>query len=539
MGDQLVMDRFRLLERIGSGGMGTVYRAFDERLQREVAVKRLQASDPARVMREAQAAARLNHPAIVTLYELGEHDGHAVLVSELVPGETLAQLEAAGDLCDRDVAEIVADLCEALVHAHDRGVVHRDIKPENVIVRELGGIGRRAKLMDFGIARIAGAPTLTAHGEVVGTLAYMSPEQAEGEIAGPPSDIYSLALTAYECWAGANPVAGTTPAETARRIGEPVAPLRLCRPDLPEGLADTIDACLDSEPELRPSPFELRDCVLAELSDLDAVHTLPARDEAAAGASPRRPVATAKVAILAAAVLILGLIAGPLAAPGLALVLAVLSLPSLVVGATVAGLAVCAAPLLGALGLGPAAAGLGATGPTPPARAILGVGAWLWLFGGALALGAGPTLGLAPGAPHGWLYDASLAAETILRPLLGVDSLLGAAIFALAAVGLGRLLEMRHAALALLAAMLWAAALNAALALVGDGSLAEHPIAVVATAGLAVAAGVRRPARPWGGSATAGRPATAHARAQGAPRREACVDACSGVALDRFRGAAP
>lgn len=481
------MDRFRLVERIGSGGMGTVYRAFDERLQREVAVKRLEASEPARVMREAQAAARLNHPAIVTLYELGEHDGHAVLVSELVPGETLAQLESAGDLCDRDVAEIVADLCEALVHAHDRGVVHRDIKPENVIVRELGGIGRRAKLMDFGIARVAGAPTLTAHGEVVGTLAYMSPEQAEGEIAGPPSDIYSLALTAYECWAGENPVAGATPAETARRIGEPVAPLRRTRPDLPEGLADTIDACLDPEPELRPSPFELRDCVLSELPDLDAAHSLPARDTSAQSSSPRHPDTTMKVAVLATAAVILALIAGPLAAPGLALVLAVLSLPSLLIGATVAGLAVCAAPLLGAIGLGPAAAGLGAVAPTTAGRAILGVGAWAWLFGGAVALGIGPTLGVAPGAPHDWLYDAPLAAETILRPLVSIASILGAATFALAAVALGRLLEMRHAALALLAAMLWAAGVNAALALIGDGALASRPIVVVATAGLAVA----------------------------------------------------
>ena len=104
-----------------------------------------------------------------------------------------------------------------------------------------------------------------------------------------------------------------------------------------------------------------------------------------------------------------------------------------------------------------------------------------------MALGAGPALGLAPAAPHDWVYDASIASEAILRPLASVDSLLGAAIFALAAVALGRLLEMRHAALALLAAMLWAAALNATLALVGDGSLAERPIAVVATAGLAVA----------------------------------------------------
>jgi hypothetical protein len=417
------------------------------------------------------------------------------LVSELVPGETLAELEATGELCDRDVGEIVADLCEALVHAHDRGVVHRDIKPENVIVRELGGIGRRAKLMDFGIARIAGAPTLTAHGEVVGTLAYMSPEQAEGEIAGPPSDIYSLALTAYECWSGENPVAGVTPAETARRIGEPVLPLRHSRPDLPEGLADTIDACLDPDPELRPSPFELRDCVLAELTDLDSAHPLPpTRDEAADDRTDRHPLAPARLAVLGAAVVALALVAGPLAAPGLALILAVLALPSLLIGATTASLAVCAAPLLGAIGLGPAAAGLGAVGPRPASRALLGVGAWVWLFAGALALGTGADLGIAAGAPHGWIYDASLAAETILRPLAGVDSLLGASIFAVAAVALGRLLEMRHASLSLLAAMLWAAGLNAALSVVGDGSLAGRPIVVVATAGVAVALefGLRR-----------------------------------------------
>ena len=106
--------------------------------------------------------------------------------------------------------------------------------------------------MDFGIARLAGAPTLTEDGAVVGTLAYMSPEQAEGERAGPESDVYSLALTAYECWAGENPVAARSPAETARRIGRRVAPLGERRPDLPEGLADTIDACLGRDPRRAP-----------------------------------------------------------------------------------------------------------------------------------------------------------------------------------------------------------------------------------------------------------------------------------------------
>jgi hypothetical protein len=315
----------------------------------------------------------------------------------------------------------------------------------------------------------------------------MSPEQAEGEIAGPPSDIYSLALTAYECWSGSNPVAGRTPAETARRIGEPVAPLRLTRPDLPEGLTDTIDACLDPDPELRPTPFELRDCVLAEMPELDEVHALPGTSTQADDREPREPIATARLAVLAACITALAVIAGPLAAPGLAIVLALLATPMLVVGATVPSLAVLAAPLLGAIGLGPAAAGLGAVGPTPPARAILGAGAWFCLFGGALALGIGPLMGVAPAAPAGWISDASLTAEAVLKPLFGFDSVLGACVFAIAAVALGRLLEMRHASLALLAAMLWAAAVNAAISPVGDGSRAGRPFALVPTAALAVA----------------------------------------------------
>ena len=204
---ELVMGRFRVLDRVGSGGMGTVYRAFDERLQRQVAVKEIAGTDARRVLREAQAAARLNHPGIVTLYELGSEGDRALLVSELVEGTTLAELALSESLSDREAAEFGADICEALAHAHERGVIHRDVKPQNVIVRADDGVGRRAKLMDFGIASLAGAPALTATGEVVGTLAYMAPEQAEGEPANEPADTYSLALTLYELWAGTNPVA--------------------------------------------------------------------------------------------------------------------------------------------------------------------------------------------------------------------------------------------------------------------------------------------------------------------------------------------
>jgi serine/threonine-protein kinase len=252
----LVLNRFLIERRIGSGGFGVVYEAWDGRLERPVAVKAIEQRGEAgrRVLREAQAAARLNHPGIVTLYEMGEEDGNALLVTELVEGSTLARLDDAGELSDREIGEIGADLCEALDHAHSRGVVHRDIKPQNVQVTE----GEpRAKLMDFGIARLAGDAPLTAAGDVVGTLAYMSPEQAEGRPAGPEADVYSLALVLYECWSGENPHRRSTPAATARSIGSRARRLRRLRPDLPRELADTVDACLAPRPSHRPSLEEL------------------------------------------------------------------------------------------------------------------------------------------------------------------------------------------------------------------------------------------------------------------------------------------
>ncbi len=253
----LVLNRFLIERRIGSGGFGVVYEAWDGRLERPVAVKAIEQQGEAgrRVLREAQAAARLNHPGIVTLYELGEEDGNALLVTELVEGSTLARLSAAGELSDREIGEIGADLCEALDHAHSRGVVHRDIKPQNVQVTDSEP---RAKLMDFGIARLADADgALTAAGDVVGTLAYMSPEQAEGRPAGPEADVYSLALTLYECWGGENPHRRTNPAATARAIGARTRPLHRLRPDLPRELTESVDACLAARPSRRPSLEEL------------------------------------------------------------------------------------------------------------------------------------------------------------------------------------------------------------------------------------------------------------------------------------------
>jgi eukaryotic-like serine/threonine-protein kinase len=264
----LVLNRFLIERRIGSGGFGVVYEAWDGRLERPVAVKAIEQRGEAgrRVLREAQAAARLNHPGIVTLYEMGEEDGNALLVTELVEGSTLARLAQRGELSDREIGEIGADLCEALDHAHSRGVVHRDIKPQNVQV--IADSEVRAKLMDFGVAHLAGDSPLTAAGDVVGTLAYMSPEQAEGKPAGPEADVYSLALTLYECWSGENPFRRTGAAATARAIGARARRLRRLRPDLPRELTDTVDACLSPRPNHRPSLEELGTAIEDSLDEL-------------------------------------------------------------------------------------------------------------------------------------------------------------------------------------------------------------------------------------------------------------------------------
>ncbi|MET0305061.1 MAG: serine/threonine-protein kinase [Solirubrobacterales bacterium] len=273
----LVLNRFLIERRIGSGGFGVVYEAWDGRLERTVAVKAIESRGAQcckRVLREAQAAARLNHPGIVTLYEMGEEDGNALLVTELVEGRTLARLSREGALSDREIGEIGADLCEALDHAHSRGVVHRDIKPQNVVVAPEGEF--RARLMDFGIARLSDSASLTAPGDVVGTLAYMSPEQAEGQTAGPEADVYSLALTLYECWGGENPNRRATPAATARAIGARPRPLRRLRPDLPREISDAIDSALQSRPGRRPALEELGSAIEDALDrladDLPATH---------------------------------------------------------------------------------------------------------------------------------------------------------------------------------------------------------------------------------------------------------------------------
>lgn len=254
-----VLGRYRLLQRLGSGGFGEVFRAQDELLRRQVAVKRIPCEqDGERAAREAYAAARLSHPAIVALYEAAQEGGYFYLTSELVEGQTLARLVAQDALTDQEILEIGIALCDALRHAHGRGVIHRDVKPQNVLVPDepvdRAGV---AKLTDFGGARLDGEEALTATGDVLGTLAYMAPEQSEGHQAGPHADLYSLALVLYEALCGRNPVRAATPAATVRRIGSELPSLRRERRDLPRALTEAIDAALCPDPEDRGEVADL------------------------------------------------------------------------------------------------------------------------------------------------------------------------------------------------------------------------------------------------------------------------------------------
>src|SRR5215216_4605600 len=271
-GAQVVLGRYRMERRLGAGGFGVVWLAWDEKLEREVAVKVIprERGEGERVEREARAAARLNHPGIVGVYELASDDHDVYLVSELVRGRTLAELTRAGAISDRDVARIGIALCDALDHAHARGVIHRDVKPGNVMVLADPAAGAGfAKLADFGVAHVATADALTRTGDIVGTLAYMAPEQAEGARVTPACDVYSLALTLYEAWTGTNPVKAGGPAATARRLGRPLPSLASMRRDLPLELCDALDDALDVDPVRRPSPKELRRHLAAVESELE------------------------------------------------------------------------------------------------------------------------------------------------------------------------------------------------------------------------------------------------------------------------------
>jgi eukaryotic-like serine/threonine-protein kinase len=315
-GGALVLGRYRLERRIGSGGFGTVFEARDERLDRPVAVKVVPAGGHGsdRGAREALAAARLHHPGIVAVFDAGEDARGRYLVSELVRGRTLDRLEADGALSDRDVLRVGLALAEALGHAHERGVVHRDVKPQNVIVPDDPEDRRgAAKLADFGIAHLAGDEALTRTGDVVGTLAYMAPEQAAGERVDARVDLYSLALVLYEALAGSNPVRASGPAATARRVGSVLPALRRRRRDLPAGLCEAIDRAVAPEPAARGTLTDLAAALAGALPEVsDEGGTIAPHPLERARGSRLFPLIARVFAALAAA----ALVAAALAAAG-------------------------------------------------------------------------------------------------------------------------------------------------------------------------------------------------------------------------------
>jgi serine/threonine-protein kinase len=286
--EQLFADRYRLERRLGVGGMATVQLAFDTRLERYVAVKLLaehlaeDASFVSRFKREALAAARLVHPNIVQVFDFGSdrHSGRQFIVMEFVDGHSCAELlRDKGPMPPRDAVEILCQACRGLDYAHRNGVVHRDVKPGNLLVNTDGVV----KLADFGIAKAAEQSDITKVGSVLGTAAYLSPEQARGEPAGPLSDLYALGVVSYQLMAGKLPYEAASLTDLAR-LQEGGPPPRLADDvrDVPAALSAVVARALARDPERRyADAAEMEDALrdglagVASTEDLDATRALP------------------------------------------------------------------------------------------------------------------------------------------------------------------------------------------------------------------------------------------------------------------------
>jgi serine/threonine-protein kinase len=257
MADELFADRYRLERRLGVGGMSTVQLAFDTRLERYVAVKLLaehlaeDASFVARFRREALSAARLVHPNVVQVFDFGlDDESHRnFIVMEHVDGQSCAEiLKEHGLLDPRDAVDILEQACRGLDYAHRNGVVHRDVKPGNLLRSHEGVV----KLADFGIAKAAEDSEITKTGSVLGTAAYLSPEQARGEKAGPPADLYALGVVSYQLLTGRLPYEAASLTDLARlqEAGVPPSPSQI-DPDIPAALGEAVLRALHPVPEAR------------------------------------------------------------------------------------------------------------------------------------------------------------------------------------------------------------------------------------------------------------------------------------------------
>ncbi|MFN8188142.1 MAG: serine/threonine-protein kinase [Gaiellales bacterium] len=291
---ELILGRFRALRPLGSGGSGSVWLAVDQRNGHEVALKVVPREGKAgvRAEREAEAVARLRHPHCARVFSVDRDAGHVYVAYEYVPGITVREAIRGGRLDDRGAIEVAAQVLDALAHAHAKGIIHRDVKPANVLLAETGKTD--ARLLDFGLALMADAETLTATGDVPGTLGYISPERLRGEEATGAADVWAVGVMLWEALAGQQPFFASSPVETANLIMSGAPPLASARPDLPRPVLEAVEGALALDPAERPPAkrlaHELRDSLAAQARR---------RVEAPAG-SRRHLLARAEPAALAA-----------------------------------------------------------------------------------------------------------------------------------------------------------------------------------------------------------------------------------------------
>jgi serine/threonine protein kinase len=254
---ELLLGRFRALRELGAGGSGSVWLTRDEQTGQNVVLKIVAREGKAgsRAEREASAAGQLRHPNCLRALARARDATNVYIAYEYVPGKTLRDAMRTGELDDERAIETVAQICDGLAHAHDHGIVHRDVKPANVLLAD--GDDVSVRILDFGLAQLADAETLTLAGDVPGTLAYISPERLAGHDAETAADVWAVGVLLWEALAGRHPFWAPSLPECARKIQAGAPSLRHVRPDLPRALTDLVDRTLSLEPGKRPSAARL------------------------------------------------------------------------------------------------------------------------------------------------------------------------------------------------------------------------------------------------------------------------------------------